>query len=126
MKTLLAAVDLSTGTDNILTEAAKLAKSMAAELLVVTVAEEVASEQAGSELQAHVERLQGDAVNCRSLVLEGTAADQILQAAQQQQAEMIIVGTHGHSAVFDILAGSATQDIVQRSDVPVLLVPTRR
>ena len=40
--------------------------------------------------------------------------------------ELVVVGSHGHGAVFNIIAGSVTQALLHRAKVPVLVVPTKR
>lgn len=140
MKTLLAALDLSQSTDTILDQASTLAKALGAELVLVTVepnlpgsegaTESESKEEISQEFSNDVHELHDVAKEyservgaCRALILEGTPADQILHAAKTVGADMIIIGSHGHSAIFETLTGSASQEVVHHSKVPVLLVP---
>ncbi len=50
----------------------------------------------------------------------------IIQAAERLGADVICVGTHGHTGRFDTLLGSVAQDVVARSPRPVLVVPLPR
>jgi len=36
---------------------------------------------------------------------------------------MIMLGRHGHSAIYNILVGSVAEEVLKRSPIPVLLVP---
>ena len=53
----------------------------------------------------------------------GTVAEEILNQADELNADLIVMGTHGHSAMYNLLVGSATKGVLKRSTRPVLLVP---
>lgn len=55
----------------------------------------------------------------------GNPADVILDKADEVGASMIIMGSHGHGALFHLLVGSATEGVLKRTKVPVLIVPLR-
>lgn len=65
---------------------------------------------------AHVEILPGDRM---------AVADRILDAAHRIKADLIVVGTHGRTGLPRVLMGSVAEAVVRRSDIPVLVVPTR-
>jgi nucleotide-binding universal stress UspA family protein len=48
----------------------------------------------------------------------------ILDVAAETDAELIIIGTRGATAVQSALLGSVSNEIVHNSDLPVLVVPT--
>jgi nucleotide-binding universal stress UspA family protein len=56
----------------------------------------------------------------------GTVAEEILNQAGVLQADLIVMGTHGHGAMYKLLVGSATKGVLKRSKRPVLLVPVHR
>lgn len=51
------------------------------------------------------------------------AADLILRAAVESRADLIVCGTHGRTGVRRAVLGSTAEEIVRRSNSPVLLVP---
>jgi len=53
----------------------------------------------------------------------GEAAEEILNQADAVNADLIVIGTHGHGAMYDLLVGSATKGVLKHSTRPVLLVP---
>ncbi len=55
--------------------------------------------------------------------LEGLAAEVIVAEAERVGADLIVVGTHRHSALGEMLLGAVDHKVVMRSPVPVLLVP---
>ena len=56
----------------------------------------------------------------------GTVAEEILNQADVLQADLIVMGTHGHGAMYNLLVGSATKGVLKHSRRPVLLVPAHR
>jgi nucleotide-binding universal stress UspA family protein len=55
-------------------------------------------------------------------ILEGDPAEQILDYADEIDADVIVSGTHGRSGVKRQLLGSVAERLVRHSDVPVLTV----
>jgi nucleotide-binding universal stress UspA family protein len=53
----------------------------------------------------------------------GAIADEILDQAAAVEADLIVMGTHGHSAMYNLLVGSATKGVLKHATRPVLLVP---
>ena len=60
------------------------------------------------------------------LIRVGHPVEQILQAAEEEQSDLIVVGARGHSMLEDILAGSVARGVVKKSRVPVLTIPLKR
>ncbi len=56
------------------------------------------------------------------LILEGRPPEVILQEAARLKPDVIVMGSHGHTAVGEILLGTTAHRVMQRSPVPVLLV----
>ena len=66
--------------------------------------------------------LQQNALRHRCLAVIGSAVDEIIQVAKNEQVELIVMGTHGHGWIGRALMGSVAQRVVVDSVVPVLLV----
>ena len=56
----------------------------------------------------------------------GAVVEEILNEADGVNADLIVVGTHGHGAMYNLLVGSVTKGVLRRSTRPVLLVPGPR
>ncbi|GAB4259534.1 MAG: universal stress protein [Deferrisomatales bacterium] len=56
------------------------------------------------------------------VVREGHPVDVILREAQRVEADLVVMGSHGHTAVGEVLLGSTAHRVLQRSPAPVLLV----
>lgn len=57
-----------------------------------------------------------------SQLREGDPATEILAAAAELKAKMIVLGTHGRQGLAHLLLGSVAEKVVRRSPVPVLTV----
>ena len=55
-------------------------------------------------------------------VVTGYAAEEILRVAQEEQVDLIIMGTHGRTGIDRILFGSVAEKVVKSSPIPVLTV----
>jgi len=75
-------------------------------------------------LQREAEKLQNAQVTVTARVVEGSATEIILLEADKLAIDMIVVGSHGHGAIYNMLIGSVSECILQRSTCPVLVVPT--
>jgi nucleotide-binding universal stress UspA family protein len=54
----------------------------------------------------------------------GDVVEEILECAQKMKADAIVMGRHGHGAMYNLLVGSVTEGVLKRSTCPVLLVPS--
>lgn len=52
----------------------------------------------------------------------GPAADAIADVVKAEQPDLIVMGTHGHSALGNVMLGSVASGVLARCQVPVLLV----
>jgi nucleotide-binding universal stress UspA family protein len=52
----------------------------------------------------------------------GNPVEQILAAAREMKADMIVMGTHGHGTLTDVMIGSTARRVLRRSKIPVLAV----
>ncbi|MEO7168656.1 MAG: universal stress protein [Chthoniobacterales bacterium] len=54
---------------------------------------------------------------------EGAVVEEILKIASEISANLIVMGSHGHGSVYNLLVGSVTEGVLQAARRPVLLVP---
>ena len=55
----------------------------------------------------------------------GVVAEEILNQADALNADLIVMGTHGHGAIYNLLVGSTTKGVLKHSTRPVLLMPVQ-
>jgi len=75
-----------------------------------------------SALQAKAKKA---GVRATTLVLEGVAHEQIIRAAKSKKADLIVMGTHGHTGLVRFFLGSVTSRVIAGAPCPVLSVRGR-
>ncbi len=56
----------------------------------------------------------------------GNVVEEILREANTLKPDLIVMGRHGHGAMYNLLVGSVTEGVLKQSACPVLLVPSAR
>jgi nucleotide-binding universal stress UspA family protein len=145
MRTILACIDFSDASERVLTEARKLAKTdplkTRVHLVHVTqpdltpmmlspgavapspVLTDTRAELA--KLSTYAEKMIADGLDVSLEILEGPPIEMILAESERVKAERVIMGSHGHGALYELLVGSMTEGVLRRSQIPVLVVPVR-
>jgi nucleotide-binding universal stress UspA family protein len=79
-----------------------------------------------AEARAALAKLLGALHLARSplaLVADGSAAREIVKAAGEWRAELIVLGTHGRRGVRQALLGSVAESVMRHAPCPVLVSP---
>ncbi len=58
----------------------------------------------------------------RALHVQGHAAEAIAAFAAAEKPDLIVMGTHGHSSIGNVVLGSVANGVLARCKVPVLLI----
>jgi len=143
MKTILAPVDFSGVTDAVVSEAAALARALHARVALFAavqppvvmaeyapILENIAEINAAGEKHAVREleklekKLQGELVPFESSHALGSPINLIVDRAEKCDADYIVMGSHGHTALYDLLVGSTTHGVLMRAKCPVVIVPS--
>jgi universal stress protein A len=140
---ILHATDYSKASARALEEAVALARQNHAELLVLHVIdpvapyvagediggaelymklEETTKQEAETSMKNLLEKLRKLKVNAKSLLLRGSAHDQIVKAAKSRRANLVVIGTHGRTGLSKLLMGSVANKVVSTAHCPVLTV----
>jgi nucleotide-binding universal stress UspA family protein len=80
-------------------------------------------EEAARDLAGWMQPLHDAGVWCRSLLTEGRPARTILDAAAREKADLIVMGTRGHSGLAELVVGSVARDVSHHATIPVVVVP---
>lgn len=142
MKTILTPVDFSAATRGVLATSIELARTTGGEIVLLhsvqppvittdyglsveVMRETLALSEAAAKKQlAHLEKLvvtKDVAVSSR--LTSGFAAGNIVEHARKLRAAYIVLGSHGHTAFYDLLVGSTTHAVLKKSPCPVVVVP---
>lgn len=74
------------------------------------------------EVIAELEDLLGEDLDYRLEIAVGKPAREIVQFAQEEDVDQVVVGSHGRAGVSRVLLGSVAEKVVRRSPVPVTVV----
>jgi nucleotide-binding universal stress UspA family protein len=157
---LLAALDFSDVTDNVVTTIQKLAGASSASVILLHV---IADDKQDIEFHPTIEphyrppqkyyhepdsSEEGDAVpilhhkNFKKLqniadlldeegieatlsIVHGNAARTIIEHAEKEQADFILLGSHGHKTLYQLIVGTVCSGVVSDSGIPVIIVPKK-
>jgi len=142
MGAILTAVDFSASTDKVAETAAKLSQTLGQRLLLLHVEapdpafvgyepgpqhvrDVIAKEIMDDHKAIHElgDRLRAQGCEVTALVVKGPTAEKILEEAQRSEADFIVVGSHGHGALYDLLVGSVSDAVIRGAKTPVVVVP---
>jgi nucleotide-binding universal stress UspA family protein len=145
MKTILAPIDFSSVTDAVVAQAISLGRAVSARVVLLTVIQPpavvaeyapllqdiaeitIAGEKAAAVRLAKLqEKLRNEFIPCETVQLVGAPIAHILAEAKRTAADYIIMGSHGHTALYDLFVGSTTHGVLNRAACPVVVIPAAR
>ncbi|MCF3650327.1 universal stress protein [Synoicihabitans lomoniglobus] len=145
MKTILTPVDFSPATAHVLDAAVDLARAVNANIVLLhvnqpptvtadyglameNVQEVIAvSEKASKSQLKHLEsQLTARGVEVTTVSGTGPSVPTIVQEARDHHAIYIVMGSHGHTAFYDLLVGSTTHGVLKKAPCPVVIVPRQK
>jgi manganese transport protein len=131
------AVEFEGADDEVLAQAAALARSHHADLVVVHVVEGPGAQTYGSatddresrddrqRMAGLLEHLRGEGLNAQGVLGYGVPAEQLTRIAKEQGFDLLVLGTHGHRFLADMALGQTVAPVLHRLSIPILVVPTR-
>jgi len=148
MATILVPLDTSEIAPKVLIEAESLALKLDAKAILFHVVEPVATyvpagaamdliatappELDDEQTDVALGRLEQLAAPLRSKGLEvaceaclGNPVDEIIDQAKTRAADYILLGSHGHGALYHLFGGSVVTGVLKHSACPVIVVPVR-
>ncbi|HWA08513.1 MAG TPA: universal stress protein [Opitutaceae bacterium] len=142
MKTILVPIDFSPVTHLVMREAARLARFAKARVVLLNAVQppivatdyglmadnigfylnamEKDADRRLGRLQA---RLRDAGLRVETVRLTGLSVTGIIAEAKKRSADYIVIGSHGHTAFYDLLVGSTTGGVLKRALCPVVVVP---
>jgi nucleotide-binding universal stress UspA family protein len=139
IKKVLVPIDFSDYSKSALKYAVNFAKSFNAEIILVYVVEPVIyppdfsmgqiampsinaewDDRAKDELQKLAKSDITGSENVKTIIKTGKPFVEIIETAKEENVDLIIIATHGHSGVEHILFGSTAEKVVRKAPCPVL------
>jgi nucleotide-binding universal stress UspA family protein len=142
MKNILVAVDLGESSKLLIDTAAELSKKFSAKVWVLHVAEpepDFVGYDVGPRyirinrakdlrkehvfVQTYTDQLKAGGIDADGLLIAGATVEMILEEMKKLEIDFVIMGHHKHSLMYKIFTGSVDTALVNKSKVPVLIVP---
>ena len=123
-KRIMVTLDGSELAQTALTHALALCRALGATLVLLHVrdARQGSLEAARRFLDFTRRQHANDGVAIETIVREGSVAEAIVRAAEEEQIDMIAMATHGRSGLQRAVYGSVAEQVLRSSTKPVLLV----
>ncbi len=144
-KSLVVAIDFSPVSNQVLKTARSLAEALGAKIVlvhanpptfvtgeqivdpaVIVQASQEAEKSANKRLAKEEKSLLARGIETEARMLTERAPDSVLRVAEETNADFIIMGSHGHTALYDLLVGSTTTAVLRKASCPVIVVPAER
>ncbi len=142
MKTIVALIDYSDVTDKVLEQAKILGRALDSDVVLMhivpaqpvvvdfVVAPTVMEPPSAAAVQADQARLKQlqdalgrEGVRTTSRQFQGASLEALLDECRLLNTDLIIVGSHGHGPLYNLLIGSVTAEVLKQAACPVLVVP---
>ena len=144
IQNILVPIDFSDVTDTVISEASRLARPSSARIWLVhvtdsnlhfvgyefglvpsrdSVAKELRHEH--HMLDEYHGKLSQEGLQVTAMLVPGNPAEKILKEADRMNADLIILGSHGHGALHHLLMGSVCEGVIRQSRHLVVIVPSK-
>ena len=84
---------------------------------------EVETAKAKAYLEGLAVQLQQAGITVTTVLREGAADEHIVAYAKEQEIDLIVMSTHGHSGFKRFFLGSVTDRVIRAGQTPVLVLP---
>jgi nucleotide-binding universal stress UspA family protein len=148
MKNILVTIDFEEKTKDLLNNAKQLAKKFGSKVWIIHIVEHQTDivgypdsfqygvqymnirEERAEELkkehklvQEYSNQLIKAGIDSEALLIEGPTVKVILDEAIKLKIDMIIIGSHKHSFLYNALIESTEAALIRKSNIPILVVP---
>lgn len=134
LKRIIAPTDFSDLSAEGLRYACKLAKDVGAQVIALNIVILDESNIVGKgEIEAHKQHLSefiartaphhGTDIKIREMVVAGQPYSAIVDCAENENADLVVMSSHGRSGLSRMLIGSVTDRLLRAARCPVLVVP---
>jgi universal stress protein A len=141
IKSILVPTDFSSYSSNAIDYAAKMAKPLGARIVLAHVIESLSysvtdtftlvdhrralEKTAGALLENSCQQLAAKGLSVKTRLANGVPYEEILKISRRENADLIVMGTHGRTGMEHLFLGSVAEKVVRLSTCPVLTIPAR-
>jgi nucleotide-binding universal stress UspA family protein len=145
MKTILTAIDFSPASKRVISHAVALARGLHARIVLLNVVQPptvisdyaplmeniveyvaIGEKAAAKRLAKLRTTLADEFLKAETELSTGAPVQAIIATAKKIAADYIVMGSHGHTAFYDLVVGSTTHGVLKRASCPVVVVPPEK
>ena len=142
LKNIMVAVDFNDSIGELMVYADILAQKFESKVWVLHVAEpepdfvgyepgpqyirDVKAEEYREEhrnLQEICKNFISEDIHTDALLIQGSTVETVLSEAQKLNIDLLIVGTHKHSLLHNLLQESVSMELIKKAEIPMLTIP---
>jgi nucleotide-binding universal stress UspA family protein len=147
MKNILVAIDFDERTKVLLDNAAEIAKKNNSKIWILHIMEPSSDiygysygtgyipihyvkdfrtqelQKEHKTLTKYSEELQSQGVKAEGLLIQGPTVKLILDEALKLKIDLIVIGSHKHSFLYNALSENTSSEVIKKSKIPLLVVP---
>ncbi len=79
-----------------------------------------------TEKETGASNADADGITDEIIIKKGKADELIVDQAIERKCDVIVMGSHGHGAIEEVVVGSTARKVIRRSKIPVLVIPFSR
>ena len=76
-------------------------------------------------MQGYKKQLSDNGVDCEALLIMGQVNPTIIAEIQKLEVDLVVLGSHGHSRLYEFLVGSVCEYMLRHAKVPMLVIPSQ-
>lgn len=74
-------------------------------------------------LQEVCKNFLSEEIDVDALLIQGSTVETVLEEAKKLNVELLIVGTHKHSFLHNLLQESVSMELIKKAEIPMLTIP---
>lgn len=141
-KNIMVAVDFNDSIGELMVYAEALAQKFQSKVWVLHVAEpepdfvgyepgpqyirDIKAEEYREEhrnLQEICKNFLGEDISSEALLIQGSTVETVMEEAKKLKIDLLIVGTHKHSFLHNLLQESVSMELIKKAEIPMLTIP---
>ncbi len=142
MAKIITAIDFSEVTDTVIAETIEMARAFNCSVTVMHVVQyvpettlyegemilpdlpmqEMLEENSEKLLHDSQNKIRQAGIECNVCLRDGSPSNEILEYVNSENPRMVIIGSHGHGALYHLVLGSVSEKVVDKVTCPVFVV----
>lgn len=144
-KNILGLIDFSVVSEDVVAKSAELAKVYGAKCWLIHIASpdpdflgyEVGPQyirenraehlmEEHEKLSNYKSKLISEGIDCEALLIQGEIIKTIHHEIKKLDIDLIVLGSHGRSVLYELLVGSVCENLLKTANVPLVIMPAKK